>query len=324
MEPLVLFDSKAKQLFWRPIDPSHVDSPQPPRLVEPEAAYFGIRLCEMYLATARKLWKQVYPMVHCFVGIGAAENHSLVGPAQFIQLGDANLDRIVNLNTPLFGPMPYDGEPVSMMAGLYAVPGHDAAKALIDLVAELAALDPLTADPAISLAKLIKAGVESILGLDHATLQLGIRDGFNQSGRPLTSGYFAGIGAAESAVDPAWLWVRQGRLLYGKDLATANAYSDNDYMLIAIDRSETRDDWRHLSELRDSRTRLTGIAHDAQFTAAEKRSRLAALWPLFQQALANSPNLTEVDRGRIAALYGAELLRKLQDQSETNPFLKAA
>ena len=204
MDITSLFEGKAKQLFWQGIDSAHVDSSRPQSEIEPGQAYFSLRLCEMYLATVRKLWRQMYPIVHCYVSSGGgAETHTLAGPAQFLQLGDANLDRIANLNIQLGGPTPYNGEAVTLMAGLYSIPGHDSAKALIEVVGTLAAYDPGVAGQGVALSKIVKTGVESILGLDQATLHLGIRDGFAPGSHPLKSGYFAGIGAAESSVDPA-------------------------------------------------------------------------------------------------------------------------
>lgn len=319
-----MFEGKANQLFWQAIDSAHVDSSRPQTVIEPGQAYFSVRLCEMYLASARKLWRQVYPTVHCYVSTGGAETHTLASPAQFIQLGDANLDRIANLNIHLSGPTPYNGEAVTLMAGLYSIPGHDAAKALIEIVGTLAALDPAAVGQAASLSKLVKAGVESILGLDQAELHLGIRDSFTPSANPLTSGCFAGIAAPESSIDASQLWVSHGHLLQGKTAASAVAYNAHDYMLIAIDRVDVRDDWQQLRDLQDARAKLTNIVSDTQFSVTEKRTRLATLWPAFIQTLGDSPNLTVPDRERIASLISGELLKKLKLQQEGNPFLKAA
>lgn len=324
MDITSLFEGKAKQLFWQAIDSAHVDSSRPQTEIEPGQAYFSLRLCEMYLATVRKLWRQMYPIVHCYVSNGGAETHTLASPAQFLQLGDANLDRIANLNIQLGGPTPYNGEAVTLMAGLYSIPGHDSAKALIEVVGTLAAFDPGVAGQGVALSKIVKSGVESILGLDQATLHLGIRDGFAPGSHPLKSGYFAGIGAAESVVDPAQLWVVHGRLMQGKTAATAVAYAAHDYMLIAIDRVDAREDWAQLREIQDARGKISNLVDDLQFSVTEKRSRLAALWPVFMQVLADSPHLTIPDRERIAGLISGELLKKLKLQQEGNPFLKAA
>ncbi len=248
MDLVTLFESKAKQLFWEAVDVSHVTGAPLPVIIEPGQAYFSIRLSEMYLASARRLWNQIYPMVHCDTQYGANDDQTVVSPVEFSQLGDVNLNRIVNNNILLSGPNPYNGEEVSILAGLYSVPGYDAAKALIDLLSSLAALDPLTITETIALTSLLKGGVESVLGLDQATLHLGIRESFSPGSKPLSSGFYLCIDASEASVDRSQLWVVNGRLQKGKDAPSSTAYTDYDYMLLAIEQLDHRDDWQQLQE----------------------------------------------------------------------------
>ncbi len=315
-----IFESKARQLFWAGIDPAHLSGVPAPQSIPPRQAYFTIRLCEMYLAFARKLWRQIYPMVHCFTQFAGINEHAVISPAEFAPLGDVNLDRLVNLDIPLSGPHPYTGGDVALIAGLYAAPGHDSAVALIDVVASFAALNPAALVSAVAVSTLVGKAVEGILGLDQATLHLGVRDTFHQPSNPLRSGYFAGIGAPASAVDARQLWVVQDQLRKGADAASSVPYTDHDYMLMVIERSDSRDDWEQLSDLQDSQTRFAAVIADVQYTVAEKRTRLAALWPVFVQALAVSPSLTDPDRERIASIVSTDLLNRLKLQDEGNPF----
>ena len=324
MEIFKCFESKAKQLFWRTVDPAHASGTLEYRLIEPGKAYFTIRLCEMYLGAARKLWHQIYPMVHAYTKIGAVDTHAIASPAQLRELGDSNLDLLANLNVRLAGPLPYAGEEVSLLVGLYAIPGHDSAKALIDVMASFSSLDPSAIGRASALALPIKNGIEAILGLDQATLHLGIRDSFNPASRALESGYFIGIAAPEQTVDASQLWVANGRLLKGKDLASAAPYTDHDYILLAIEHVSIREEWSSLPELQDLQKKFANIISDVQFSASEKRSRLAALWPGFVQTLSDSTNLTEPDCDRIAGLVSGGLIKSLKIQEESNPFLPRA
>src|SRR5207245_1819039 len=104
--------------------------------------------------------------------------HSIAGPGQLRELGEANLERIVNLSYRIAGPTPFRGDEVKMLCGLYSVPGQDAAKALIDTVGALAGLGGIALGQAPQIAAVVKQGVESVLGLNEATLQLGISDTF--------------------------------------------------------------------------------------------------------------------------------------------------
>jgi hypothetical protein len=324
MDVANLFESKAKQLFWAPIDPSHLSGVPAPQAIPTGQAYFTIRLCEMYLAFARKLWTQIYPMVHCLTQFGAASDHAVVSPTQFAPLGEVNLDRLVNVDMLLSGPHPYNGGDVELIVGLYAVPGSDSATALIDVVGSFAALNPGVVAATIAFATLIENAVVSILQLNKVTLHLGVRDTFHEGSNPLASGYFAGIAADSSEVDPTQLWVVQDRLRKGPDAASSAEYTDHDYMLISIERTDTRDEWTQLPELQESQAKISNVIADTVFTVVEKQDRLAALWPVFVQALTDSPSLTDPDRQSIATEVAADLLNRLKLQEEGNPFLRKA
>lgn len=317
-----LFEAKSKQLFWRPLDPSHVMGLAPPLPFQKNRAYVVLRLVEMYLATARKLWRQIYPVLHSYVACGDLQQNTICGPGQLLELGDSNLDRVSNLNRILAGPIPYDGEDVSLIAGLYSVPGHDSAKALIDTLGTLSALAGPTYAKLIPIAGIVKTGIDGVLGLDQASLHLGVCDSFSASTGPLTPGYFVAIDAPAQSIDPSQLWLANGRLLKGKTDLTSAAYSDHDYMVIAIERWDTRDDWRTLPGIAGFLPRFGNIMGDVEFTALEKRSRLAGLWAPFLQMLDESPQLTDPDRALIAATVGADFTKRLDAQEDGNPFLK--
>lgn len=316
------FNAKASQLYWQPLDASHVSGLPAPQSFTAGQSYFEIRLIEMYLASARKLWRELYPMLHSYIDYGAFEQNSIAGPGQLPQLGDTNLDRVGSLNQLLMGPIPFDGEEITLLAGLYAMPGHDAVKALIDALSALASFSPGIYAQTLPLASIVTTGIESLLGLDQATLQLGVRDSFSDGLQPFTSGYFMAIGAPAANVDPAQLWLVNGRLLKGSNAISAAPYSDHDYMVIAIERIDARDDWQSLPEIAAFLPKFTNVMGDELFSVDEKRARLAALWSPFLQVLDDSPNLTDPDRARIAALIGDRWVQRLAAQETENPFLK--
>jgi hypothetical protein len=317
-----LFEAKSRQLFWRQLDPTHVIGLESPELFVKDESYVIIRMVEMYLATARKLWHQLYPLLHSYIECGKFQRHAISGPSQLRELGDANLDRISNLNQILAGPMPFDGEEVSLLAGLYSVPGHDSARALIDTLGALAVLPGSNLGEIAPVAQIVKTGIESILGLDEATLHLGVRDSFASGSDPFGTGYFVAIAAADLSVDPAQLWLANGRLLKGPTQLTSKPYSDHDYMVLSVERMQTRDDWHTLDGIAPMLARFSTIMSDVGFTIVEKRSRLATLWPPFVQMLNDSPQLTQPDRDRILAIVGNDYAKRLAAQEDGNPFVK--
>ena len=95
-----IFTAKSQQLYWAPLPESNVVDGAKPSPIEKNQAYFVLRMKEMYVAYSRKLWRKLYPMLHSFVEHGKTQENAIAGPGQLRELGDSNLERIVNLNYP--------------------------------------------------------------------------------------------------------------------------------------------------------------------------------------------------------------------------------
>lgn len=310
-----IFTGKAQQLWWRRLDDDRVIDGSTPASFDKDGAYYVIRLKEMFLRTSRRLWRKLSPVLHAFVRHGAIEDNSVAGPGQLKELGDARLDRVVHLNQLLAGPRPFTGEDLQMVVGLFSVPSGDATRALIDTVSTLAGLGGFALGSAAQIATVVKNGVEQIVGLDSAVLQLGVRDTF-YPGNPLRPGYHLGVAAPIEPGELARLWLVNGRLVSGDDPIAARPYEAHDYFVIEIERRLRRDDWaglRGIAELNQQFAATMAAPGDA----ATKRARLAQLWPAFTQALRGSTELTAPDRAAIAADVQHDLRARLDAE---NPF----
>lgn len=324
MDVRSIFDRKAGQIFWRTLPPDHVIGGPPPQPCEPNQSYFALRITEMYLESCRKLWKQVYPVVHAYIEAGGAARHVIVGPTQLASLGDANLNLLTDFNQLLAGPVPYLGGDVHLLAGLYSIPGRDAAKVLVDTTAAIAGLALHAPFKFTPLAAVVKGAIESLVGIDKATLHLGIQCDFGTSPCPLAAGSWVGIAAPDRDVDIRQLWLKDGRLCKGTDASSAAPYHDHDFMVIAIERLDRRADWRLIPAVTDFAARFGKVVGDPDYSLDDKRRRLAALWPAFQQALADSPDLIDADRRTVSQAIAADLLQRLDAQGDANPFLRPA
>lgn len=314
-----IFRNKAQHLFWKRLPAAQVVDSGAELPIENDQAYFLVRLKEMYLRSTRKLWRKFYPMLHGYVTYGKKDEHAVVGPGQLKELGDANLDRIVNLNYRLSGPLAYKGGDVSILAGLYSIPGQDASKALIDTISTVANLGGLVTSQYAQIANVVKQGIESVAGLSEARLELGISDTFYPK-NPFRSGYYLGISAAEADIAMNRLWLREGRLVQGEDPVIAQPFEDYDYFVLEVERREKREDWQGLPGIIEFEDKFAAVMKDESLTTDAKRKRLTALWPGFSEALQTSPLLIRPDRENIALSVSEDLNRRLKAMESGGPF----
>ncbi len=297
---LEIFRNNAPKKTWVRIPDDHVTGSPSGALIEPDDAYFVVRMSELYLQRTRKLWQKYYPLLHGFTKYQGEETHSLAGPGQLRDISDANLDRIAGFNYRLAGPTPFLGEDLDVLVGLYSVPGGDAAKALVDTLSTLASIPGLGLGGADEIAGAVKKGVESVLGLNETRLELGVRDSFF-SGNPLKAGFHVGIDAAPTEVDRSRLWFDNGRLVTGDRPGSAEPYNAHDYMVIEIERRETRHDWRGFPEFAPFEEKIASVLSDQGLTQEQRKERLNRIWVDFRQAINSSRNLISRDREQVAA-----------------------
>jgi hypothetical protein len=314
-----IFKAKSPKLFWQRLPDSQIVGETAGQSIEQDQAYFVVRMREMYVRNARVLWRKFYPVLHGYVTHQQSEEHSIAGPGQLRELGEANLERIVNLNHRLAGPTPYRGGEVRLLCGLYSVPGQDAAKVLINTVGALAGLGGIALGQVPQIAGLVKEGVENVLGLNESTLQMGVSDAFFSPNNPLRSGVYLGVSAESDKVDPKKLWLKNGRLVTGIDPVAAAPYQDHDYMVLAVERRERREDWPGLPGLSEFQQEFAAILASAA-PVAEKRKQLGEPWVRFTQALETSAHLTVPDREAIAGDVQQDLKKRLQAIEGGNPF----
>jgi hypothetical protein len=321
IDPRDIFRARAPQLFWRRFDDKRVLGRPSGEPIESEEAYVQVRLAEMYLGTTRKLWRKFSPLVHAFVTSGVGkEQHNIAGPGQLQDVSGNNLDRVIVLNQRLFGPIPYHGEELEVLAGLYSVPREDTAAALVNTVSTLSSLIGPTAVAGADIVKVVKTGVDGILGLGNTELRLGVNDTFSGD-NPLRSGFLVGIGAPVAEVEKQVpLWLKDGRLVQGNSAPLAIPYDQHDYFVIQIERLERRPDWPGLPGLDKYQSRFSAILSKGDGSQDTIYKQLNGLWPEFREALETSPFLTRHDAGEIATDTQVDLKRRVASISSNLPF----
>jgi len=317
-----IFVQKGQHLFWSRFPAEHIYPTYTEEPIENDQAYFLLRMKEMFLKRTRVLWRKSYPMLRGYVKYGNKEELSVTGPGQLKELGETNPERVTNLNHRLAGPIPYIGDDVTVVVGLYAVPGQDATKALIETVGQLAALGGVGLGQALAVTSIVKSGAEAIVGMNETSLSLGVEDTFYTGGNSFRSGVYVGISAPKTEVKLDELWLKSGNLVKGRDPNVGRPYEDYDYMVLEVERRTGREDWPGLPKIVDFNDQFAVVMRDAALDVKTKRTRLAALWPQFQQALSECPYLITPDRTQIEVSVAKDLKNRLDAMENNNPFFE--
>jgi hypothetical protein len=295
-----LFVDEAAQRLYVHIPNSHLSDPLPAADFEPDASYLRLWLNDMYLARRRVLYQTRYPMVHAYCNFlyrGQMEEVPLiVGPSQIEGLSAAT-DRVLNLNYRLIGPIPFRGGEVEILLGLFALEAAEYGSQLLDM---LGAISEATGRGefrlGLQLLGLLKRGVEALFGLNKVKPQLGIHDTFTAvpSGpHQLRPGYRVVMDVTAGQVEPEQLWIKNGRLFHGQNMAHATPFEGADYFLFYIEKMDRRDDFSSLETIHAAWEEVIAKA----WQASDEESELA--YTTFKGAVLASPDLIWKDQVRL-------------------------
>jgi hypothetical protein len=317
-----------RQMAWGRIPAAHVIGTKAPTPFVANDDYVVVRLGSMFLRNSRVLWLKLSPLAHATVMLAGrtAPRHdtAVIGPAQFGDLATAPAERSVVLNQRIAGPAVWRGGDLQVAAGLFAVPRDEAASALLDTVAQLSALPVAGLQQGVEITRIVKAGVEGLIGLNGTKPVLGVKDALGDpttapAGTEAAPAVLAAIAAPAGDVDFNTLWVREGRLWEGKSAASLTILERYDHLLVTIERGPARQDWRGLPALTpheagfDALLRTPGLAKEAA------EARLNEAFAAFDADLINESELTSSDKDRIRGEVIAELRTRL-DRKYAGPF----
>lgn len=320
-----LFHQHNRQMAWGRIVPGHAIGVAPQAPFRSNEDYVIVRLSSMFLRNSRELWLKLSPLVHATVamrGLRAPRNESaVIGPAQFGDLAVASADRSVVLNQRLSGPAVWRSGDLDIAAGLFAVPKDQAASALLATLGQLSGLGIPGLKQGLELASIVKAGVESLIGLSGTRPMLGVKVSLSDAAAPGPC-LLAGIAAPASEVDFETLWVREGLLCKGPSALQLAPVEDHDHILLAVERGLPRQDWRGLPSLTPHETRFAEILRDATAPEADTRARLNQAFVAFDSDLVTEHELSDPDKARIRNEVAADLLERVRRRF--NPLFAAA
>ena len=231
-----------------PNDRVELDKDPFPKLVAgdkfvPGGSYFSVRLAGLNLARARRFTTELLPLCVCLAEFGrpGAERSVpfSIGPdvirqrlksAGISDAAGAEKAWIELRDLTVLRPTPVRNGNLSLFVGLYAVPGGDLVKTLLNVMGDLGgSLGAAGLTPAVKTAEAVYGGFGTLLGLD--TLQPQV-EALNGRALPGTgSGYLIVASVPDKALEERNLFVREGAL---RD-AAGTLITDFDYCLVTIE-----------------------------------------------------------------------------------------
>jgi hypothetical protein len=297
----LLVHETIRPTYYR-VPTGHVDVAVDDTPLEPEQAYFSLRVSDMFLAHDRKLYKTRYPGLYAFSRFLAVSEYreavSFSGPRELKGLS-ADMSRVIGRNYRVLGPIPYRGDEVEVLIGLLALEGEDLAERILNLMNCLASIAgggkisvPLSMlDP-------MKGSLEELLGLSRTELCIGLHDrlggGNSVAGPGVIPGYFVVANTPASRLNPSESWVREGQLLVGSAPADARPPQGFDYFLLSLERVNERPDWSSLDLVAP---RLKSLSELVASSTSDKD--INTEFALFKGAVLLSSDLIQRDRTRI-------------------------
>jgi hypothetical protein len=212
----------------------------------------------------------------------------------------ANADRILLVDLPVLGPIPYRGGNITVGLGLFAVQSSDLAEPFLDLLGTISRAAGVSfVDAAKPFIGPLKIGAERLLGMrNQSSLAVGLERGYSA----VNTGTFLVTDAPANLVD-----IRKIKL----DDSFRISFAPNDklagypYFVFSIEADTRRADWASIPELRGAHEAIRTLLRNPKTTENKAEEAFA----VFKRLAENSPDLIDADAEALVAAKNEKLER---------------
>jgi hypothetical protein len=252
-----IFKSKTKDWFYSQMPVENTPNNLEVRILNPNEEYLSIILKSMRIVDVRKGLSKFYATVHSHIEVAhlsgkPASFNYITTPDNLEKLDGARIDRVVNLNRRLLGPVPYRGADVKMEVGLFSIKESDLAAPFINLLSGMSSLGGVSfISTALPYVKPLEDGIALLTGSSDDTI---LEIGLNTELDKVSTGYFVVIRANKNDIDADNLIIdkRDFRLVN----KNGSAIENYPYMVFEISAATFRDDWFNIPEVSLSYNKL--------------------------------------------------------------------
>ncbi|MFA5363902.1 MAG: hypothetical protein WC325_01825 [Candidatus Bathyarchaeia archaeon] len=286
---------KAVDKIWGRLEPNQVPSklqiqPEP---IQPNKAYLNIVLRSMRIVNVRVVFQKLYGVVHSYATLPIyateeAKFNVVTTPTNLKDIDKNHLDRVIQGDKELLGPVPYRGGKIQLELGLFAVHSENLLDSYLTLLGELA--DAASVDyvrQAIPFVAPIQKGISMLLGVGGpSTLLVGLQSSLD----PVTGHYVVTDAEKTSNFNLRDLKLGEDYCLYTKD---GKAFNEHPYMVFSVYSTPIRDTWFDIPDLGTAFANLR-LAIKSGTPKSIKENH-----DIFAKAVLSSPDLLIQDAKRI-------------------------
>lgn len=286
----------ARETLYLPLAQEAVPDEEPFIELKPGEHYISVMLRSLRLVGSIRGFSRFHGVVHGFTSLpnlaapqGLATFHKIAAPDKLKDLDASNVDRVLQLDIPLLGPVPYVGGRLSMDLGLLAVKTVDLAAPFVGLLERLSTLGGVSViGTAMKFIDPLKEGVSLLTGsAGAASLELGL----SRSLSPLKTGWFVLVRAPRGKFDANEL--RVDPFDYQLLDSSGEPVLDDSYMVISINAATSRTDFVQIDEVRESLEALRKSLQDTRWGNPDE------LLAAFERTVRTSPDLLKHDADAI-------------------------
>jgi hypothetical protein len=266
-----IWKTRSKRWLFAPLASGQVPDHLAQEQLNADSVYLNIFLRSMRVTDIRKGLSKFYGTVHSNISVPYFGSHEpaefqvVLTPTDLKNRDVKHLDRVININRRLLGPIPYRGGDIEFEIGLFSIKSADLAGPFVSVLERMSSAAGVsfisTAMPFIGP---LKDGINLLTGgADDAILEIGLARTFN---RPST-GYFFIMRAQRGALDPKDLKVDDDFHLVDK---AGKSIGDYPYLVLAIEASKQRDDWFRIPDLAASYATIQSEVHKGNLIGVQE------------------------------------------------------
>lgn len=251
--------------------------------IPPDTAYLTLTLRSLRIVDVRKGLKRFFGTVHSWSSLahlsGRAQFQVVTTPAELKDADAAHLDRVISMDRPLLGPVPYRGGGLELEVGLFSVVSGDLVGPFLDVLESMSKAAGVTFVAAAG--PFIEPLTQAISVLTGTSRDSLLEIGLAKQWEP-TTGYYAIVRAPRGRIRTEDVSVAADQRLVD---ARGDAIQDYPYVVFSIEASRERPNWFEIPELKSAYDDLNREVQRGKVRDAEEA------FAVFRRAALTSPDL---------------------------------